>query len=120
MMKEISFLLDETYDFYTLVSVFEKIFNASLKIINKDGRLIASGTNEHYYITLVDKYDDVSPILCDEHYSLKLRITFDKNFSYQEEENRILTIFLKHNVAWVKGTWSIESIHHPPRIIYFK
>lgn len=118
-MKDIRFLLDEASDFSTLVSVLEQVFKTALTLTNKDGRLIASGASEAYHIRLVDKYDDLSPILCDGYYSLVVSLPFDNNVSYQEVENR-LSLFCEHDVRWIKETWSIDTIDQKPRILYFK
>jgi hypothetical protein len=53
--------------------------------------LIAQGKNK-YTISLIDRYDDLGDLLCDENYILRIEVNYDSIFPYEKIEQEIKSL----------------------------
>lgn len=103
--KHLDIVLLEDLPFEDLVKKIEKVFNVSLPYENKKGRYIAEGQKGKYKIELIDRYDDLSELLCDEHHILALSIHFEEEFNYIAIENEIKKLLKNNDIKWKFGGW---------------
>jgi hypothetical protein len=115
--KYLTIVLLENIRFEELITKIERVFHISLPFKNEKGRLVAKVETKYFTIKVIDRYDDLSELLCDEHHILEL--TFQHNFplDYVENENHIKKI-LKNSIKWEYGIWSPVKIGEPYRRIF--
>ncbi|MGE7943680.1 hypothetical protein ACQKNB_16505 [Lysinibacillus xylanilyticus] len=107
--KYLDIVLLEDLPFVDLVKKIEKVFNVSLPYENKKGRYIAEGQKGRYKIELIDRFDDLSELLCDEHHVLSLSIHFEEEFNYIVIENEIKKLLKNYDIKWKFGIWKDPS-----------
>lgn len=109
MTKYLDIVLLEDVPFVDLVKKIEKVFNVSLPYENKKGRYIAEGQKGRYKIELIDRFDDLSELLCDEHHVLSLSIHLEEEFNYIVIENEIKKLLKNYDIKWKFGIWKDPS-----------
>ncbi|MFJ6267075.1 hypothetical protein [Lysinibacillus xylanilyticus] len=110
----------EDSTFIELVEKIEKVFSISLPYENKKGRFIAEGDTGTFIVILVDKIDELSDILCDEHYTLEIRINEDEMFNYERYEADVITKLKNYDIRWKCGIWSKTKVNEEYRKIHPK
>ena len=103
--KKINIVLLEDIPFNELIIKLEKVFNTSLPYKNEKGRLIGRSEIDDFKISVIDRYDDLSEILCDEHHTLEITITYTGLINYEKHESEIKGI-LNNIIKWEYGIWS--------------
>ncbi|MBD2786197.1 hypothetical protein ID858_15830 [Xenorhabdus sp. DI] len=116
MKRRLGIVLDVNSSFEDLVYKVSQAFNISLSIKDDKGRYIATGNLTKYKITVVDKEDRQSELLCDEHYTLELDME-NENDNY-EYESEILNILFEANIKWIKGVWNALNKQERYKIIH--
>jgi hypothetical protein len=101
--KYLDIVLLEDLLFVDLVKKIEKVFNVSLPYKNKKGRYIAEGQKSRYKIKLIDRFDDLSELLCDDHHILTLSIPFEVEFNYIVIENEVVKLLKNYDIKWKFG-----------------
>ena len=67
--------------------------------------MLSVGETEKYKVIVIDKYDDLSDLLCDENHVLDIEVYKD---IYQEKEileEEIISILKCNNILWKRGIW---------------
>ena len=114
--KYLTIVLLEDVPFDELVLKLEKVLDTLLPYKNEKGRLIARGNLERGSIAVIDRYDDLDEILCDDYYSLKITIDCTES-EYEEIENKIKEKF-KNTIKWKYGRWSPVKVGEARRRTY--
>lgn len=114
----LNIIITETIEFVDLLSKLEEAFSVLLPYQNKKGRLIANGNFNGHEVHVIDKYDDLAPSLCDEHYTLSFTVKGAESIEFESIENSIITILTTHIIAWEKGVWApTPTLEGPYRTI---
>lgn len=116
--RHLSIILLEDVAFKMLVHKVEKTFNISLPYKNIKGRFIAEGRTANYKISVIDRIDDLSDELCDEHHVLNVTVTFNNPLHLEKIENEIKSKLGKENIKWESGIWSKTTADETYRKIY--
>lgn len=106
MKKILSIVLLEDDLFEKLVCKMENVFGIRLPYENKKGRFIAEGDTAIYKVILVDRVDDLSDLLCDEHHTLDIHIDMDESFNYEKYEEDVVTKLKNGEIRWKYGIWT--------------
>ncbi|MCC9019925.1 hypothetical protein [Flavobacterium lipolyticum] len=115
--KKISIVLLENISFEELILKIEKAFNVFLSVKNEKGRFVSKFDTEKFKVKVIDRYDDLDEILCDDYHTLELTFTNKESFDYITNENLIKEI-LKNNIKWEYGIWSPIEIGDPYRKVF--
>ncbi|WP_268848985.1 hypothetical protein [Flavobacterium aestivum] len=115
--NKLSIVLLEDISFEELISKIEKVFNTPLPFKNEKGRFVAKSETENFKITVIDRYDDLSEMLCDDYHTLELTFEYKESLDYMANENLIKEI-LKKTIKWEYGIWSPIEIGDPYRKVF--
>ncbi|MEC0090853.1 hypothetical protein [Paenibacillus macquariensis] len=118
MKKILRIVLLEDDLFKNLVCKMEKVFGIRLPYENKKGRFISEGDTATYKVILVDRIDDLSDMLCDEHHTLDIHIDMDKSFNYEKYEEDVVKKLENGKIRWKYGIWTKMTDAEEYRKIY--
>ena len=99
----LSIVLTDNISFEDITNKISFAFNIKLQTVNDDGRLLSVGETEKYKVIVIDKYDDLSDLLCDENHVLDIEVYKD---IYQEKEileEEIISILKYNKISWERG-----------------
>ena len=63
--KILSIVLTDNISFENITNKIAIAFNIKLKTVNGYGRLLSIGETEKYKVIVIDRYDDLSYLLCE-------------------------------------------------------
>ena len=118
--KILSIVLTDNISFEDITNKIAFAFNIKLQTVNDDGRLLSVGETEKYKVIVIDKYDDLSDLLCDENHVLDIEVYKD---IYQEKEileEEILSILKYNKISWERGIWISADANNGYREIFPK
>lgn len=103
------FVLLEDCSFTDLLTKIAKAFNVELSVEDDEGRYVAKGDFSFYSIELVDRFDRLSDLLCDDKYTFDIIITSDDYFN-SSFEHSIKKILDKNSIKWERTIWAPQSL----------
>ncbi|MEJ5054700.1 hypothetical protein [Sphingobacterium sp. MYb382] len=115
--KTVDIVLLEDIPFKELLPKIEKVFKTSLPFENKKGRHIAKSCVQYLNVEVIDRYDDLSGLLCDDYHTLVLTFFYEGSLDYLEKEKYVKEI-LKNLIMWDYGIWSPIEKGEPYRKIF--
>lgn len=116
--EKLSIVLLEDLTFQNLVLKVEKALNLKLPYENYKGRLIGKNISENFEFRLIDKFDDLGEVFCDESHTLDLHVNFKDSFDYKNVEKELLMKLKEGNISWQRGVWTRLHIFDETRFIY--
>ena len=103
--KILSIILTDNISFENSTNKIAIAFNIKLKTVNDDGRLLSIGETEKYKVIVIDRYDDLSYLLCDENHTLDIKVHKDIFQKTENLEEEIISILKCNNILWKRGIW---------------
>ena len=103
--KILSIILTDNISFENITNKIAIAFNIKLKTVNDDGRLLSIGETEKYKVIVIDRYDDLSYLLCDENHTLDIKVHKDIFQKTENLEEEIISILKCNNILWKRGIW---------------
>lgn len=113
----LSVVLLEDIDFSELVGKVEVAFGVNLAIKDKEGRCIAEGGADGFYIEVVDRVDRLGDFLSDDNHVVDIFVVSDEHFN-SEFEDKIKSIFKRGGIKWGRAVWSRIGREEGSREIY--
>lgn len=101
--KILSIVLTDDISFEDITNKIAIAFNIKLQTVNDDGRLLSVGETENYKVIVIDRYDDLSCLLCDENHSLDIEVHKDICQKTENLEEEIISILKCNNILWKRG-----------------
>lgn len=101
--KILSIVLTDDISFEDITNKIAIAFNIKLQTVNDDGRLLSVGETEKYKVIVIDRYDDLSCLLCDENHSLDIEVHKDICQKTENLEEEIISILKCNNILWKRG-----------------
>ena len=103
--KILSIILTDNISFENSTNKIAIALNIKLKTVNDDGRLLSIGETEKYKVIVIDRYDDLSYLLCDENHTLDIKVHKDIFQKTENLEEEIISILKCNNILWKRGIW---------------
>ena len=101
--KILSIVLTDNISFENITNKIAIAFNIKLKTVNDDGRSLSIGETEKYKVIVIDRYDDLSYLLCDEKHTLDIEVHKDIFQKTKILEEEIISILKCNNILWKRG-----------------
>ena len=122
--KILSIVLTDNISFEDITNKIAFAFNIKLQTVNDDGRLLSVGETEKYKVIVIDKYDDLSDLLCDENHVLDIEMYKDiyqeKEILEEEIKEEIISILKYNKISWERGIWISADANNGYREIFPK
>ena len=116
--KILSIVLTDNISFENITNKIAIAFNIKLKTVNDDGRLLSIGETEKYKVIVIDRYDDLSYLLCDENHTLDIEVHKDIFQKTKILEEEIISILKCNKISWERGIWAPGGITNGYREIF--
>lgn len=104
--KILSIVLTDDISFEDITNKIAIAFNIKLQTVNDDGRLLSVGETEKYKVIVIDRYDDLSDLLCDENYVLDIDLHQEIFQEKEILEEEIISILKCNKISWERGIWA--------------
>ena len=104
--KILSIVLTDDISFEDITNKIAIAFNIKLQTVNDDGRLLSVGETEKYKVIVIDRYDDLSYLLCDENHTLDIKVHKDIFQKTKILEEEIISILKCNKISWERGIWA--------------
>ena len=116
--KILSIVLTDDISFEDITNKIAIAFNIKLQTVNDDGRLLSIGETEKYKVIVIDRYDDLSYLLCDENHTLDIKVHKDIFQKTKILEEEIISILKCNKISWERGIWAPGGITNGYREIF--
>ena len=116
--KILSIVLTDNISFENITNKIAIAFNIKLKTVTDDGRLLSIGETEKYKVIVIDRYDDLSYLLCDENHTLYIKVHKDIFQKTKILEEEIISILKCNKISWERGIWAPGGITNGYREIF--
>lgn len=120
----LSIVLTDNISFEDITNKIAFAFDIKLQTVNDDGRLLSVGETEKYKVIVIDKYDDLSDLLCDENHVLDIEVYKDiyqeKEILEEEIKEEIISILKYNKISWERGIWISADANNGYREIFPK
>ena len=108
--KILSIVLTDDISFEDITNKIAIAFNIKLQTVNDDGRLLSVGETEKYKVIVIDRYDDLSDLLCDENYVLDIDLHQEIFQEKEILEEEIISILKCNKISWEREEYGLHGL----------